>query len=225
MKKATLFGCAFAICVVFSSSLAQAMTIALWTFETTPPTSAGPHSADFGTGTATSVHASATTEYTTPSGNGSEMSWNSNSWAVGDYYQFQVSTLGESEVMFTWDQTRSSAGPRGPSPFTNSNFRLQYSTDGLAFADVIDYLVPAASPNWNSTTVNLANRYSYDFSSNPALDNQANVYFRLTAILPPQNSGGQSRVDNIRVTAIPEPASLMLVLLGGALVATGRKRG
>jgi len=42
------------------------------------------------------------------------------------------------------------------------------------------------------------------------------------------NPSGSSRdhaiIDNIAVTAIPEPASLALMGLGGLLVATGRRR-
>jgi hypothetical protein len=66
--------------------------------------------------------------------------------------------------------------------------------------------------------------YFQDLSSVTALNNQANVYFRLTAILPPLNSGGQSRVDNILVTGIPEPASALLMLAGTAAVAIFRRR-
>ena len=62
-----------------------------------------------------------------PAGNGSAHSFSSNVWAVGDYYQFQVSTLGQSQIGLVFDQTSSSTGP--------GNFKVQYSTNGTTFTD------------------------------------------------------------------------------------------
>jgi hypothetical protein len=221
MKKTTLFCFLVAICLVFQAAATQAATIALWTFETNPPATAGPFAADEGLGTATALHADATTTYSNPNGNGSPESWNSNRWAIGDYYLFQVSTLGASGVEFSWDQLRSSAGP-GAANVVDPNFRLQYSTDGTNFTNVVDYLVPVAT--WDSAIVNNATKYTQDLSSILALNNQPTVYFRLTAILAPQNTGGQSRVDNIRVTVIPEPTSLLLMLVAAAAWVICRRR-
>ena len=52
-------------------------------------------------------------------------SFSSTAWSVGDYYQFQVSTLGDPNVALAWDQTSSTTGPR--------DFLLQYSTNGTTF--------------------------------------------------------------------------------------------
>jgi len=209
-----LFGAAAVL--VGLPAAADAATIALWTFETNPPSSAGPISPDVGFGSGAAVHA-VPDNFSNPSGNGSAESWNTNSWAVGDYYQFEVSTLGQSGVAFSWDQTRSSSGPGNASP-NDPNFRLQYGTDGINFTDVVDYLVPVVT--WNNTTADSSTMFSQDLSSVAALNNQANVYFRLTAISPPLNSGGQSRVDNVTVTVIPEPASSLLLVAGLAALAT-----
>ncbi|MEX2310316.1 MAG: hypothetical protein WD738_22300 [Pirellulales bacterium] len=213
MKTTTWFAFLLAAWIAFSAAAVHAATIASWTFETIPPSSAGPISPDEGSGSGTAVH-STPNSFSNPSGNGSPESWNSDSWAVGDYYQFQVSTLGKTGIVISWDQTRSSSGPGNASP-SNQNFRLQYSTDGTNFTNAVDYLVPVIT--WNNTTANTASMYSQDLSSVAALNNQANVYFRLTAILPPLNSGGQSRVDNVTVTGIPEPISLVLMLAVAAV--------
>jgi len=189
----------------------EAGTIALWTFETSVPTTPGPIAPEVGSGVGTSVHANTTGTHSNPSGNGSAESWNSNTWSIGDYYQFRVSTLGEHGITFSWDQTRSSAGPGQPSPNT-PNFRLQYSTDGSNFTDHWDYLVPVVT--WDSSVANVSTQYSQDLSAITSLDNQASVYFRLTAIQAPQNTGGQSRVDNVKVTSIPEPTGIVLVVAG-----------
>lgn len=196
---------------VAPSMSAEAGIIALWTFETSVPTTAGPIAPEVGAGVGTSVHANTSGSHSNPNGNGSPESWNSNTWSIGDYYQFHVSTLGESGITFAWDQTRSSAGPGQPNP-NAPNFRLQYSTDGVNFTDHLDYLVPVIS--WDSSVANVSSKYSQDLSAITALNNQADVYFRLTAIQAAQNTGGQSRVDNVLVRSIPEPATLVLLLTG-----------
>jgi hypothetical protein len=209
MKKISLVSLLmFTSILCFCRNEIQAATIANWTFESSIPTTAGPIAPEVGSGTGTSVH-TVPNSFSNPSGNGSAESWNSDSWAVGDYYQFQVSTAGLSNVGFSWDQTRSSAGPGQPAP-TSPNFRLQVSTDGSTFTNVVDYLVPALT--WNSTTATAASQFSQDLSSFTQLDNQSTVYFRLTAIQAAQNSGGQSRVDNILVTAVPEPTAGLLLI-------------
>ncbi len=56
-----------------------------------------------------------------------------------------MSTLGESSITLSWDQTSSNTGPK--------DFVLQYSTDGTTFNNVLDYSVLAnATPNtpWTS---------------------------------------------------------------------------
>ena len=198
----------------------QAATIASWTFETSIPTTAGPLAPEVGAGSATGVHAGAAS-FTNPSGNGSAESWNSNTWAVGDYYQFQASTTGQSGITFSWDQTRSSAGP-GAADVTTPNFRLQYSTDGTNFTNAGDYLVPVVT--WDNAIPNAATKYSQNLSAVTALDNQATVFFRLTALLAPQNTGGQSRVDNVTIATIPEPASGALAAAAIVAAAGLRRR-
>ena len=79
-------------------------TLARWNFEavtttntgTTPTVSVGSAVADSGlltTGSLfTALHASASTVWSNPAGNGSLKSISSNNWSVGDYYQFSFST-------------------------------------------------------------------------------------------------------------------------------------
>ena len=80
---------------------AQAVTVVQWDFEgsTTPAdlTDSGTSpsvAASLGSGTALGVHAGSATDWSTPAGNGSANSFSSNTWAVGDYYQFSFSTSG-----------------------------------------------------------------------------------------------------------------------------------
>jgi hypothetical protein len=219
MNKTSLIGLLVTTAgICFFGNAVQAATIANWTFETSVPSTAGPLAPEVGSGSATSVHATPNS-FSNPSGNGTAESWNSDSWAIGDYYQFQVSTAGLSDVAFSWDQTRSAAGPGQPGP-SSPNFRLQFSTDGSTFTNVADYLVQALT--WNSTTATAASQFSQNLSSFTQLNNQPTVYFRLTAIQAAQNSGGQSRVDNILVTAVPEPTAGLLVTLALVIAAVSR---
>src|SRR4051794_23562753 len=94
---------------ILLSASALANPVAVWTFETTPPNSAGPHAADEGAVAASSFasafHASASSVYIARVGNGSPTSFNSITWVPGDYYQFQTSTSGFESIKILFDQT------------------------------------------------------------------------------------------------------------------------
>ncbi len=198
--------------LAFCGSMANAapITLAKWTFETSVPAATDSATisgivAEEGSGTAGGVHASATTDYSNPVGNGSSESFSSNEWAIGDYYQFQTDTLGQGGVKLSWAQTRSSTGP--------SDFDLQWSTDGTTFNTAMSYTVGTTS--FSSVTFKPEVVFNADLSTIGALNNQSNVYFRLTATSAPTSSGGTNRVDDFSIT-VPEPASIALVLLAGA---------
>jgi hypothetical protein len=206
-------------------SQAGASLIAHWTFETSLPTDAGPHLAELGIqagiAQATGFHASGTTTYSNPVGNGSSESFSSNNWTtVGDYYQFRVDLTGFSNVAISWDQARSSTGP--------SDFSLQYSIDGSTFSVINNYTVlansnPPAGPGaWSSLTYNPA--FTFGLISLPAAaDNQANVYVRLVSNATAA-SGGTNRIDNVRISVVPEPGTLSLLVVALAVVPRLRRR-
>jgi hypothetical protein len=190
-------------------------TLAQWTFETSQPVTAGPFAPEVGSGSALGSHASTSTVYSTPAGNGSAHSFSSTNWAIGDYYQFEVSTIGVlSGIGVFWDQTSSNTGPGG--------FKLSYSTNGSTFTDFASYSVLAnATPNtpWSSSgSPNSAYTFTYDLSSISTLDNQATVYFRLidngtvSANGGTIGTAGTDRMDNFTITAIPEPSTYALLI-------------
>jgi hypothetical protein len=225
MKK--LFALFLAVVSPAVSSL-RADIIAQWTFETSPPadltdtlTISGV-AADIGSGTASGVHTGTATDWTTPAGNGSANSLSANTWSVGDYFQFQISTLGYSGIGISFDQTSSSTGPR--------DFELSFSTDGSLFTTFSSYLVlqngGAPNPAWNSTTPSSAYSFSFDLSGATAIDNQATVFLRLISTSTTSVSGGTvaatgtDRVDNFTVFSpvpVPEPSTVTLAVLGGLL--------
>src|SRR5690348_486463 len=146
---------ALAVLIGASTAPAFAGAITEWTFESTSASIAGTSNhidniaADVGTGIASGVHAGAGTVWSSPAGNVSTHSFSSTLWAVGDYYQFQTSTIGFSGIAVVWDQTGSSTGPR--------DFALSYSLDGSAYTTVsTGYSVlqngGAPNPPWGATT-------------------------------------------------------------------------
>ena len=221
----SIFAAAF-VAVLTCAGQAHAQTVlADWTFETSQPAAAGPYSPEIGSGSATGVHAGAST-YSSPSGNGSAHSFSSTTWAVGDYYQFSTSsTTPFNDLTLSFDQTSSNTGPK--------DFNLSYSTNGTNYTSFTSYSILAnASPNapWNATTYSSAYHFSYDLSSVDALNGATTVYFRLTdADTTSANggtvaSGGTDRVDNVVISEVPEPSTYALLALGmaGAFVAFRR---
>jgi hypothetical protein len=205
-----------------TAASASHITWTKWTFEGGSPgnpPSGGPGqnitniSPALGSGVASSRHNSNATVWDNPNGNGSNESFNSNNWAIGDYYQFQTSTLGVRNLDLSWSQTRSSSGPSG--------FSLQYSTDGINFTPHMSYTVPQIA--WSNAAPNPASNFSADLGAITALNNQANVFFRLVATTAPGSPGGINRVDDFAVH-IPEPASLALMLLAGMGLAGIRRQ-
>jgi len=186
------------IILVAATVSVHAVNIATWTFEVNTPSdlnnsTVGPSvAADIGAGTATGLHASAASDWTTPAGNGSANSYSVNTWAVGDYFQFQVNTLGYQDIMLSWDQTSSGTGP--------ISFKLAYSTDGLGFTDFVGGSYSVGTASWSSGS-GVASNHSFDLSSIIAIENTANVYFRLINLSSVETTG-TDRVDNFTVSGV-----------------------
>ncbi len=215
-----------AISILSAAAIAQATTIATWTFETSQPSvtgaAAGPYPSEIGTGSASGSHASSATVYSTPAGDGSSHSFSSNTWAAGDYYQFQVNTTGQQQIDLDWDQTSSNTGPR--------DFNLEYSTDGTHFTTFTssygspyEVLANVAPNAWNATTFSNTFEFNVDLSSVTAINDAASVDFRLVdADTISANGGtvataGTDRVNNFTVTSspvsVPEPSTVFLAAL------------
>jgi len=193
---------------VASPLITQANVIADWTFDVSQPTTAGPIAPEIGSGSATAV---GLTSITGTSGNpGTGKSFSGPGWNVGDYWQFQVSTVGFKDITISYDQEGSATGPR--------DFILQYSVNGSTFSAFGGaYSLGSTANSWTA--------HPADLSSIITLNNVATVYFRVvdnstTSI----NAGtvaatGTDRIDNFivngTVVVVPEPSSIALALMGG----------
>ena len=165
--------------ITVNGSLVGSNPLATWTFESSQPATAGPFAAESGTNAATSnatgLHADGAAVYSSPAGNGSSHSFSSNTWGVGDYYQFTTSTLGQKGILLNFDQTSSNTGPR--------DFQVAYSTDGTIFTNVgSTYTVLPngdPSPGFSSLTYHPDYTSAIDLSGITALNNQANDLYSL----------------------------------------------
>lgn len=226
MKK-TLLLVAISLIAVGAASAQTLLTG--FTFETSQPATAGPFTAENGVGTAMGVHTGASV-YSSPSGNGSVHSLSSNTWAVGDYYQFSLSTVGATGIFVAFGQTGSNTGP--------GSFDLTYSVNGGAFTSATTgtgYAV--TNDSWSSATTKPISFKEFDLSSVAALDNAASVVFRVVDLSTVAITGGTvattgtGRVDDFNVstggfvTPAPEPASYVYILGGlGGLCLIVRRR-
>ncbi|MBM4100809.1 MAG: hypothetical protein FJ256_00915 [Phycisphaerae bacterium] len=168
-------------------------------------------------------HALATTVWSTPSGNGSQYSFSSNGWSVGDYYEVSVPTNGGNggnggffftDISLSWDQTRSSTGP--------SNFRVDMSTDGTNFTTLLaSYTVIQAGASGSNTfswsvTAGVQSAFTRTISSIAGADNQSTLVFRFVNLSTAPTTG-TNRIDNIMVsgTLVPAPGAVALLAVAG----------
>ncbi len=239
MKKVLILS--IVACVAAIPQPSSAATIAFWNFESpaipadatdlaTYPNAIAPTT---GTGNAGGVHASALSDWSTPTGNGSTDSFSVNNWGVNDYFQFTIDSTGFTQVYVGFSQVSSSTGPR--------DFRLDYSSNGgTSFTSAGAYTVLVnASPNtWGASTPVPATFYTFDLSAVTALANNSAVVFRLVDTSTTSAGGatvavaGTSRVDGFTVAdapvppPVPEPTTLVSLLGGvGMLMGFRRLRG
>ncbi|MDZ4829001.1 MAG: hypothetical protein SGJ09_02230 [Phycisphaerae bacterium] len=212
---------------------ASADVVVGWTIPTAFPTNPPPSGTSFSAGVAdqglnalgsnlSSSHVAVATAYTSPAGNGSQFSFSSNNWAIGDYYEARFSALGFTDLSLSWDQARSSTGP--------ASFELIMSVDGgsnfttlLASYAVLQSGGGGAPGTWSTAIYNPL--YTLGQSLGNLGDNQADVILRFRALVAPGGISGSSRIDSVFVngTAVPAPGAIVLLGMTGLLGARRRR--
>jgi hypothetical protein len=162
-------------------------------------------------------HASASSKFYYVLGNGSSNALTADHWAIGDFFEFQTSTLGFTNILVSFDQYRSPTGP--------TNWAFTYSVDGTLFNTALAYSV-TNSTDWSATTRRSAYTFTVDLATVTELSEAANVYFRLVADSAPGSTQGTSRVDNFAVlgTLVPEPPVSILIGTGTGFLLFARRR-
>ena len=203
--------------------------LVMWTFEGSSLAGTGDTitglSAEIGSGVASGSHDSASTSWFNPVGNGSARSWGSNSWWLGDYYQFDFEVADLDAIEVTCDHTSSADGPR--------DFLVAVSLGGSPYNGVASYSIgeTAWSSDPGSYTPASLQSTVIDLSS---LTGTVLVSLRLVDISTTSTNGGVvmpsgiSQIDNLAVAAfagipVPEP-STYAVLAGLAVLAWAWRR-
>jgi len=200
---------AIVLALILASS-AGATNLALWTFETSLPLTAGRSRLNRACTISSRPFGCARLQLCEhvqpPRGNGSASSFSSNTWLSATTTQFKSRTFGYAGVTLDWIR-RKQYGP--------GQFVLQYSTDGTTFTTSgAPYTVlPNVNPPgaWNATTYYSNYHFTVPLTTVTALDNKAAVYFRLTdnstvsANGTTVVAGGTDRVDNFQIAATADP--------------------
>ena len=207
---------------------ASAAVIASWSMATAvPAATTGPsynygvaNSGELTSGTMlSSGHAAAATTYSSPTGNGSTYAFSSNNWAIGDYYQVSVSTIGYSGVSISWDQTRSGTGPATFDAVMSVDGGATWTTILAGYTVLQAGLAGTGTTSWNSTASPQA-AFTLTAVAGAAADEQANVLFRLRSTVTTA-AAGTNRIDNFIVSTVPAPGAIALLGLAGLI---GRRR-
>ena len=184
------YGAVTSLAAVLTVTVQSGTVIAQWNFNSSPAdasTATGTTSPSVGSGTAALLGG---TTQTFATGSATDPASTDNSgWNITTFpaqgtgnktagVQFNVSTAGRQSVSIRWDQRASSTGTK----YT----RLQYTTNGTAFADFPNAIAAASPTNFEPETNNLAGL--------PGVDNNPNFAFRIVAEF--QNTATGSGVTN-----------------------------
>jgi len=218
------------VLAVACASIAGADVVAGWTITTAFPVNPPPTGTFYTVGAAdqganilgselSSTHAAAAATYTSPAGNGSQYSFSSNNWGIGDYYEARLSTAGYTDITISWDQARSSTGP--------ASFSLMMSVDGgdnwITLLDSYAVLQSGGGGSPGTWSSSGERNFLYNTVASAALAaDRELVIFRFVSLVAGASTGS-NRIDNVFIegTFIPAPGAVALLGLAGL---AGRRR-
>ncbi|MCC5944240.1 MAG: fibronectin type III domain-containing protein [Bernardetiaceae bacterium] len=179
-------------------SQAQTTDIVLWDFEgdTTDPIT-GTGTVDEGSTLGALGFAQGWIQATLSTGGRARTA---NNWSTGTldndkYFEFSTSTVGFSDIEFSFDERRSGTGIR--------DFEIHYSTDGTTFTPLPTTVTNVPDDtDWRF--------HDFDLSAITALNGQANLTFRIYGYNA-ATTAGTWRIDNVRFRAEVAVSALQLV--------------
>jgi hypothetical protein len=145
---------------------------------------------------------------------GQALHWNDVAKSGGDdaYIIITIDTTGWQDMAIRWDYMSDNTGTKkGP-----VRFDLDYAVGSGDWTNIVNNYAITRDDKWHE--------FSYDLSSLTAINNQSSVQFRINDIKEDAQKDGDYWQDNIQVTGIPEPISVILFALGGATLLGKRKR-
>ncbi|HSU55218.1 MAG TPA: hypothetical protein VLT36_14260 [Candidatus Dormibacteraeota bacterium] len=207
--------------LMFASRLVLADAISQWSFNSVPPdasVSTGTNTPSIGNGTASLIGGVTATFAggggADPAASADDSAWNTKSYPVQGSgnktggVQFDVSTVGYSNIVVRWDHFATKTASK--------YFRPQYCTDGNTFIDFPTPVIIQADSKFEAQTNNLA--------SMPGVNNNPNFKFRIvsefessaigsgfTGYVPVTNtstydpSGGGVRFEYVTIMGTPIP--------------------
>jgi hypothetical protein len=127
------------------------------------------------------------------------------------YIIITINTTGWQNMAIRWDYKSDNTGNKtGP-----VSFDLDYAVGSGGWTNLLNNYAITRDEAWHT--------FSYDLSSLTTINNQASVQFRMDDFNE-NDLNGDYWQDNIQLTGIPEPISVILFALGGAALLGKRKR-
>jgi hypothetical protein len=164
----------------------------------------------------------------TTSSPGYSMGWSTpsnpaavNNTIAGASFTISVNTLALSDFSVNFDirSATASSAVRAPGSFSAIEYSLDNGANWVSTG--------ITSPTWANSTGSSWSNHTINLSSVSAINNQENVQLRFTfanaGVSDTIEANMNIRVDNLLVSAVPEPASLTMAA-GGALFLLRRRR-
>ena len=143
---------------------------------------------------------------------GQAVGWDDVSGADSDAEWIMIiNTTGWQDMKIRWDYlSDATGGNQGP-----TSFDLDYRIGSGDWVEILPNELIIRDDAWHE--------FSYDLSSLPVIENQSSVSFRVND-LDQGDLNGDYKFDNLQLTGVPEPGSIIFLIFGGLALIRKSKR-